>query len=100
MTLWAYLTFDASKIQGRSIPWHGSYSKFSPYGPEAQKLHADARRSLPRGLYYELRGKIPADGRDRAIAWVHEPGMWQQPKWQAGDCPNGSYIYFGGFVVP
>ena len=60
-------------------------------------VHA-AHLSLPKGLRFEIRQRVPANyGRTKGIAWYHESGMTREPEWGKGEFPR--YVEEGGYYV-
>jgi hypothetical protein len=97
---WYYLTFDATKDYGRAVPICGKYTDIDVNNNSViQRLRQEADLRLPRGLYYEIRAKIPTDfGRDKGLAWYHAPGMYsEEPNLRI--IPAGGYYRVGGFYA-
>ncbi len=84
-----------------------SVSEFERDMPQhLEMLHEMARKKLPPGTVYELRGKIPSDyGRSRGVAWYHIDAMGDWPVTGAIPYPGtknqlGGYMQLGTFRTP
>lgn len=90
---WFFLTFDATKEYGEAIPYTGKYSDLSEASRVIQLLKKSASDRLPKGLYYEIRLKVPQDfGRDKGVAWYSKPCL------QAVN-DRDFYFVYGGFYA-
>lgn len=80
---------------GRAMPYTGKYSAISAIALAI--LHKDAKATLPRGTYYEIRGTIPKwYGIDKGLAWYRAPNMKRNFTQKLTLAPNGGYVYISG----
>lgn len=81
--------FDRTREYGNAIEFHTSNVDKEDIGDLIDilmtKLGADARKTLPPGTRFEIRGKIPTDfGRRRGLAWYYNPDMRLESHWKEG----------------
>ena len=87
--------FNPEFEYGRCIPYTGRYSEVSELALKI--LHDDARKVLPKGTYYEIRGSIPMKrGRDKVLAWYKGPYMEYRSQQKMQVIGEGSCLFISG----